>query len=51
MRIRRDGFPASLLVTALVLVWMAAIGIAAAGSRMTVDQIGGTAAVSASRRR
>jgi DmsE family decaheme c-type cytochrome len=38
MRIRRDGFPANLLVTALVFVWMAAIGLAAASSRTAVDQ-------------
>src|SRR5262245_19199986 len=38
MRIRRDGFPASLLVTAIVVVWAAAIGLAATSARATVDQ-------------
>ena len=46
MRNRRDGFPANLLVTALVLVWMAAVGLTAAGGRKAVDQTSGTPAAS-----
>ena len=38
MRIRRDGFPATLLVAALVLVWVAAVGLAAASNRPEVAQ-------------
>jgi DmsE family decaheme c-type cytochrome len=47
MRIRRDGFPANLLATALVLVWMMAIGIAAAGTQPAADQSSGPPAASA----
>src|SRR5262245_61717274 len=37
MRTRRDGFPATALVTVLTLVWVLAIGLAAASSRPTTD--------------
>jgi DmsE family decaheme c-type cytochrome len=37
MRTRRDGHPASLLATALVLVWGAAIGLAAASGPPAAD--------------
>ena len=47
MRIPRDGFPAGLLATALVLVWMTAMGIAAAGTRPAADQSSGQPAAAA----
>src|SRR5215510_5912228 len=47
MRIPRDGFPANLLVTALVLVWMTAIGIAAVGTGAAADQSSGPPAATA----
>jgi DmsE family decaheme c-type cytochrome len=44
MATRRDGFPANLLVAALVFIWMAAVGLAAGVSPAAVEQSNATAA-------
>jgi len=43
MHTRRDGSPASLLATALVLVWASAIGLAAASGKSSPPPTGGAA--------
>jgi hypothetical protein len=41
---RSDGFPAALLVTALVFAWSAAVAVASASSKPIAPQTGAAAA-------